>query len=162
MSCIPKVLSIKGDKEVLKVPKNDGLLVEGGGHYNGYDFLITFNHMGFRCGYVAIPPEHPIYTCEDSYPDFEVNGGVTFFGKRHSLVDKLIDHPCEDKWIGFDCGHGGCDAIDVESFKKYFGEDAFLERMEYLSYLLDGTIKDYGYVEYQCKRLIDQLIEQAA
>lgn len=54
MSCISKLLEMKGDKEFL--PIDDHAVVEGGGHYKGYEFLITFVETGYRCGYVAIPP----------------------------------------------------------------------------------------------------------
>lgn len=65
MSCIPKILELKGTKEFLPIPslnqqdKYTTTVIEGGGNYKGYDYLITFRDMGFRCGYVALEPNHP-------------------------------------------------------------------------------------------------------
>jgi hypothetical protein len=182
MSCIPKILDLKGDKEILPIGLN-GVVVEGGGQYKGYDYLITFNNYGFRCGYVAIPNGHPINNYDGKYPDFDVHWGITFFGENHISEVIFGEKVCNDKWLGFDCGHAG-DFLDNETAKKYFSDNEkvlkgieftikilkeFEEKMElvnpgYKEYInsddnkLRYEIRTKEYVEEQCKNLIEQLI----
>lgn len=81
-------------------------------------FLITspifaYCASGEYNGYVAIPPEHPLY--EKSYDTDEVDrldvhGGVTFSGYVKDLpsIDEYLDHeePPHDWWVlGFDTCH---------------------------------------------------------
>lgn len=172
MSCISKILEIKGDKEFLKVPDID-VVIEHGGKYKDYEYLIVFNGNGFRCGYVALTETHPTYTHANTFPDFDVHGGVTFFDYPH-LIDIFLPHPCTDKWIGFDCGHLGVggDLSDLQLIKKYFNglchQVEFMEKMELYNPKLKSlefnirSIKSIEYVENECKKLIDQLIEKAA
>jgi hypothetical protein len=164
MSCIPRLLELKGDKPIF-IPDDSRIGVEDGGNYKGYDYLVTFNRIGFRCGYVAIDATHPLYEKDlmgsDGY-DLSVHGGVTFFDKNH-FVEELFDHVCDDKWIGFDCGH--CyDSYDKDFAEKHFDlrdtEREHMQRMESISRIdPECTIRTKEYVEEQCKNLIDQLIE---
>lgn len=190
MSCITEILAIKGDKEILPIrskkhPKEmRGNVVEGGGHYKDYEFLVTFNDMGFRCGYVAVPEDHPAYNHADSYPDYDVHGGVTFYDKSH-IAELILGHTCTDKWIGFDCGHAG-DFNDLEQAKKYFGDEnrilrgikisqeikeTVLKNMErdFPGYIETKNSPDYPWKEHkrpkeyvikECKKLIRQLIKE--
>lgn len=180
MTCITKLLELKGDKKFILAPSNEGVIIEDGGTYKGYEYLTVLNGTGFRCGYVAITPEHPLYNFqkdEDAfiyYPDLDVHGGVTFFDKQH-----LIESDCKDKWIGFDCGHAGDgwdydiasgrfaglgDAKTAESIKQVqkIREDV-KRKMEYDNPAFAEQLRDYEtvrtteYVVDECKRLIDQL-----
>ena len=176
MSCIPKILELKGDKEFLQANKPyDSICIEHGGVYKGYDYLITLNDIGIRCGYVAVKHDDPAMNVKEGEHDFDVHGGITFFDK-HGFVAKLIDHVCEDKWLGFDCGHYG-DKWDFATAKKYFTEGEPARKlksmmevkssvrkdmvMDFPNYNEDyETVKDISYAEQECKNLIDQLIEQ--
>lgn len=166
MTCINKILELKGDQEIFKVER---IVIEGGGEYKGYEFLVTFTDMGFRCGYVAVPPTHPVHSFfnEDyNYPELECHGGVTFFGKSH-LAELLIENPCEDKWVGFDCGH--CeDLTDLKTFDKYFPEADKFQR-DYVdgnsskkSTIWPMEMRTKDYVIENCKRMIDELITKEA
>lgn len=192
MSCIPKILELKGDKEFLPIPskKNSGemvgVVIEDGGHYKGYDFLVTFNDMGFRCGYVALPPDHVANSIKEEYPsDYDVHGGITFFDENHFSESFFGDDACKDKWLGFDCGHAG-DFNDLEQAKKYFKDNKRILAgikltQEIKKKVADDMERDYpGYLEMrnspnyewrdhprtkeyvinECKSLIDQLIEK--
>jgi len=191
MSCIPKILDLKGNKEYLSVPSkknsNDciGVVIEDGGHYKGFDFLVTFNDMGFRCGYVALPLSHVANNHKKDYPDYDVHGGITFYDKNHFSKLFFGEDACKDKWLGFDCGHAG-DFCDLEKAKEYFKDNknifrgiievqkikqevaADMER-NYPGYLNRKNSPDYEWREYprtkeyvinECKSLIDQLIEK--
>lgn len=83
-------------------------------------FLITTPNLmpmktGEYNGYVAVPPEHPLYGKGDSAEEVEaldVHGGVTYTGKIEHLPypSKLLDHKeiPRDWWVfGFDTCHYG-------------------------------------------------------
>lgn len=190
MSCITEILAKKGKQEILPVKseKNKdsmrGVVVEGGGHYKGYEYLVTFNDMGFRCGYVAISEDHPAYTKEEVYPEYDVHGGVTFYGEGH-IAEMVLGHTCTDKWIGFDCGHAG-DFNDLETAKEYFKDNERIMRGITISQEIKDSVRkemdekfpgysderkspDYrwkehlrtkAYVIKECKKLIRQLIKE--
>ena len=173
MSCITEILKLKGDKEVLLPVGENGhpwIAVEGGGMYREYEYLIVLNKSGHRCGYVAIPPDHPANNVGDrtnTYNkdteldycalDIDCHGGLTFGGKHHGMKD-LLTTKCEDNWIGFDCGHY-YDEHDFECVKKYYGQDSYEVIMKYRITCGDRTVRRYGYVEKECKSIIDQLID---
>lgn len=51
--------------------------------------------QGHLCGYVYLPPGHPLY---GQTPDVSVHGGITY--------DQFDDN--DEFWVlGFDCAHGG-------------------------------------------------------
>ncbi len=176
MSCITEILKLKGDQEVL-VPDGKWIAVEGGGTYKDHEYIIVLNTSGHRCGYVALHPDHPysdIPKEKRSYGehydydkcDIDVHGGLTFMSPEHGLKD-LLTIPCNDMWIGFDCGHYG-DMCDVKMFKKYFGEEeceakkSFFSAMNHSDIRIGQTVKEYDFVEEQCHHIIDQLIQVAA
>ena len=83
-------------------------------------FLITtpslmFMETGEYNGYVAVPPEHPLYGKGYDEPEVEnldVHGGVTFADTADKLppTSEYLDHkePPRDWWVfGFDTGHYG-------------------------------------------------------
>ncbi len=156
MSCITELLKLKGDKEFL--PVDSHCVVEGGGIYNGYEYLITFTNVGSRCGYVAVPSNFA--------SDFHINchGGITFRDTDHAAKD-LLPVRCNDVWLGFDAGHLS-DKCDIEKSRYYFGDfdhDKYLmlDTLNRMQESLPGksTHKTYEFMENQCKGIIDQLVE---
>lgn len=172
MSCISEILQkIVVDNNLAVI--QDGLIVEGGGKHRGYEWLITFNDMGFRCGYVAISPDHRLYNKDMDEQDEEitVHGGVTFYDNSH-IAERLIGHPCEDKWIGFDAGHHN-DMPDIEKLKECFPylKETRKDRVIEISNMFEklnrfgiqnSSIKDFEFMKSQCKSIIDQIIEKIA
>lgn len=160
MSCITELLELKGDKPFF-VPQGHTVAVEGGGTYKGHEYLITLNHNGHRCGYVALLPDHPFNNAE-TYNDLDIecHGGLTFMSHQHDLKESLTI-ACNDTWIGFDCGHY-YDLPDVEAYKQYFGDYEYNLRKDFFDCFRGNyaTLKKFDYVEQQCKSIIDQLIEQ--
>ena len=159
MSCIFQLLKLKGDKPFLATP-NESIVMEGGGEYKGYEYIITFTDMGHRCGYVAITSEHPCYGKDLVWGDFDldVHGGVTFHSKDISLKD-LLSHPCNDEWVGFDAAHHN-DLSDMALAEVYFGsENDYVKFKKMNLYETFGKRRTFGYMASECKRLIDQLIE---
>lgn len=156
MSCISEILKLKGDKEYLNI--NDCVVVEDGGIYKNYQYLITFMHMGHRCGYVGINKENKFYNLShyDDLPDLDVHGGVTFFDTSDCIIDEnLIKNSCGDKWIGFDAGHY------MDKLDKFLAIKLFSSPNYYLlnNVVIYGEIRSKEYMIQECKNLIDQLVE---
>ena len=113
------------------------------GLHEGYEWEITCNGLGYRCGYVRIPPGHPWhgknYDAVEPYPD--VHGGLTF-----AAADTDCGKHGEDNawWLGFDCAHAG-DAPDLSL-------PGYCSRMTFPG----DTIRTTAYVEAQCRRLAEQ------
>lgn len=162
MSCITELLKLKGDRKILPIVFEDQeltVVIEGGGQYRGFEYLITFTDNGTRCGYVALPSSHPLNNHENNYPDLECHGGCTFFGDDHA-AKQLLSQACADKWIGFDCFHHD-DLQDLEQAKEYFSEKntKILFYKQYPHYVLDfGKKRSFDYVKRNCQKIIHQLI----
>jgi len=161
MSCISEVLKLKGDKEYLMI--NPHVVAEDGGIYKDYEYLITFNDMGFRCGYVAIKQDHKLYNDHYDNMDLNVHGGVTFSNKSDHVLDPdLIKTSCADKWVGFDAGHA-YDGHDLELSKKYFNINDVPNKYGYIfgpnSMSTNQEVRTKEYMIEQCKELIDQLVD---
>jgi len=172
MGCITELLKMKGDNEILRV--NDELVIEGGGSYKGYEYIITFTEMGTRCGYVALKPEETerfksMQNEEDYYPELNCHGGITYFDKGNHLKT-LLSNPSDETWVGFDCGHGW-DGRDDEMTMKYFNKKSlntiFIEALKKFPDVARDlervnnsgfTVRTYQYVEENCHQIIDQLI----
>lgn len=163
MSCITQLLEMKGDKPFWKI--DDHVVIEGGGVYKDYEYLIVFVAHGHRCGYVALKETETERflkqraSGEDTYyyPDIECHGGVTFFDDTHKLK-KLLPIPCTDFWVGFDAAH--CwDKCDFQTAEKYFGETDWVKFKKKNTDLPDlGDVhRQYEYMESECFRIIDQL-----
>lgn len=119
------------------------------GVHEGFEWEVTRNRIGYRCGYVRIPAGHPWHGKDygdiDPYP--EVHGGLTF-----AEPDTDCGKGGEDNawWLGFDCAHYGDDPDP--SLPGY---------RDYLRYPT-GTIKNTSYVAAQCRLLSEQAAEAAS
>lgn len=136
--------------------------------YKGFPCLIVRNPMGALCGYVGVPPGHPlngvgyndcVFGCADFNSDdfhycehrpegfLRVHGGLTFADACRD--DGPICHvtmPGEPEsvwWLGFDCSH--CDDLTPRLISlmggKSFGE----------------IYRDIPYVQNEVESLADQL-----
>lgn len=162
MSCITQLLEMKGNKECLLLINHE-VVIEGGGVYKEYEYLITFTDMGSRCGYVAIPDGQTI-----NIDEIECHGGITFEGTDHNAKD-LLPIKCNDLWIGFDCAHFG-DMRCHETARKYFSYDErILEQINVMEDMykevhaleqkdLRCSHKTFDYLENECKHIIDQIL----
>ncbi len=127
-----------------------GVLLAKGVHL-GFEWEVTSNRMGYRCGYVRIPAGHPWhgkdYDDVEPYPD--VHGGLTF-----AQPDTDCGKGGEDNawWLGYDAAHY-MDAPDPE-LPGY-------ERSGRVAGMLGeyGTVKTTSYMVAECKRLIEQAAE---
>jgi hypothetical protein len=150
MSCITQLLELKGDKEFLRI--HDEVVIEGGGLYKDYEYLIVFVSFGHRCGYVALKENL------DAEPDLECHGGVTFYSNTHTAKD-LLPIPCNDFWVGFDAAHH-LDAKDMELAEKYFPDNGYVEFKKNNPDSFDslGIHRTFYYMEKECHSIIEQLL----
>lgn len=126
----------------------DALLAKG--EHAGYEWEVTDNGVGYRCGYVRLPKGHPWhgkdYSDEALY-EVDVHGGLTF-----AAPDTHCGKGGEDDawWLGFDCAHAG------------YAPDPSLPgpggRREMASVLRSfaGTVKTTEHVAAECQRLAEQ------
>jgi hypothetical protein len=78
--------------------------------------VVLAREGAYRCGYVRVPPGHPLHGKGYDDPNVEVHGGLTF-----AEIEECKDH--EDGqgwWFGFDCAH---------SADAYYDPNARLEDM---------------------------------
>ena len=65
--------------------------------------VVLAREASHRCGYVRVPPSHPMFGKDYDAPEVEVHGGLTF-----AEIEPCIDHSDDQGWwFGFDCAHCG-------------------------------------------------------
>lgn len=118
----------------------------------GLPCLILRNRSGALCGYVGLPPEHPLHGVQYEDLDVSVHGDLTFAGacspgedESHGICHiPASGEPDHVWWLGFDCNHG-CDYAP-----------AYATRVP--GYLRDGgTYRDIAYVKKEIASLAQQL-----
>ncbi len=123
----------------------DVLLAKGEAY--GFQWEVTRNRTGHRCGYVRVPPGHPWhgkdYDSVDPYP--EVHGGLTFSEADTDCGKGGADNAW---WVGFDCAHLG-DAPDPD----LPGSEHMLRAGLSVDW---GTVKTTEYVSEECRNLARQ------
>lgn len=125
--------------------------------------MVRVNH-GAWCGYVAVPPGHPLHG--KSYGDEEVDalgvhGGITYGAACAGKVCHVPEpgEPDDVWWLGFDCGvHGGDLAPGTEAcgwgLAGIFGSGD-LGRRSF------GEYRDVAYVQAEAESLAVQLAARA-
>jgi hypothetical protein len=111
----------------------------------GFKFIVIDSGMGFRCGYVEVPPDHPWYRKHYDEIKAQCHGGLTFSEMGRECLGRLP----EGWWIGFDCGH----------FDD--GTDWTLSNGFHLLFPLTGTVRTREFVEAECRSLCEQAQEAA-
>jgi hypothetical protein len=118
--------------------------------------LIVRNQVGALCGYVGVPPGHPLHRRHYDDNDFDVHGGLSFSaGCAHSVDEGVgichIPEPGTSDdvwWFGFDTAHLG-DLVPC------------LLRYDVHGHLAE-TYRDLAYVSAEVTRLAAQLKEFGA
>lgn len=118
----------------------------------GLDALMVRNHMGAWCGYVGVPPGHPLHGVQynDAYDvlDTDVHGGLTY-------SDACAEHICHIPapgepdalwWLGFDCAHSG----------------DLLPGMLVHAWLQHASYRTQAYVRDHCERLAESIAAAVA
>lgn len=74
---------------------------------------VRHHHSGHWCGYVGVPPNHPLHGKGYSDVDVRVHGGLTFSNPCKPDANEASDichvagpgEPDHVWWFGFDCAH---------------------------------------------------------
>ena len=71
--------------------------------------MVRATHSFTWCGYVGLPPGHPLYGQDYYSADVSVHGGVTYGEHCQGKIchKPRPGEPDELYWLGFDCSHGG-------------------------------------------------------
>lgn len=118
----------------------------------GFPCLIRRTPAKILCGYVAVPPSHPLHgkRYDDEKVNLDAHGGLTFSGGCEGDICHVPKgEPDNVWWFGFDGGHG-FDYIP-----------AMAEQMPNATYeRLFGNTDQYRDIEYmknECIGLAEQL-----
>jgi hypothetical protein len=70
--------------------------------------VVQAREGAHRCGYVRVPPGHPLHGKPYEEPEVEVHGGLTF-----AEIEPCTEHADgQGYWFGFDCAHAGDASYD--------------------------------------------------
>jgi hypothetical protein len=120
---------------------------------------VRHPRLGNWCGYVGVPPEHPLHGRGYEDLDLEVHGGLSFAHAcqpHESEADGIchVPGPGEPEhvwWLGFDCAHGG--DLSPGLLRKD------LDWLDSLKVLAEHEIyRPLAYVKGECARLAAQLL----
>lgn len=126
--------------------KNPESLLAKGEHL-GFEWEVTNNGIGYRCGYVRLPLGHPWHGKHYDDLPVEVHGGLTF-----SEADADCNKGGEDNafWIGFDCAH--CMDAPDPILDPY-------RRMPDVTSFGEGVVRSTEYVQAECEDVCRQAAE---
>ena len=126
-------------------------LIEEGTLSSNFEYAITHNSGGHRCGYIKMLPGHPWHGVEHDEIEHSVmvHGGLTF-----SESDVPCDKAGADNgwWLGFDCAHGG-DAFDWDLASKEHRQISKLAILAGYTNYNKGIVRTTEYVRDQLEYL---------
>ena len=132
--------------------------------YRGYECIVMFTPMGYRCGYVKLKENDKYHRKNYNKVDVICRGGITY--SASNLPQGVSE---KDTWyIGFDCGHS-FDGIDLETYRKLYDEelsslgknerDLITSSVVTMAHVKsDWPIQTKEYVENELKYIVDQII----
>lgn len=116
-------------------------------------------NLGHWCGYVGVPPEHPLHGKDYDAVSLAAHGGITYADACQPAEDESKDichtpdpgEPDHVWWFGFDCAHFG----DYSPHGKKLEE----ERGYPFTIRQDEKYRTLEYVQSECVELAKQLAE---
>lgn len=114
--------------------------------------VVMAREAGHRCGYVRVPPSHPLHGKDYETPNVEVHGGLTFAEQEPCAHDDG-----QGWWFGFDCAH--CmdlttdPGADFSTLSKDAQRRADIDRQ----FPTEGIYRSQSYVERETESLAEQL-----
>lgn len=137
------------------------------------DCLIVRGPMGSLCGYVGLPPGHPLHGSHYEAPDVDVHGGLTFADRCMEDLPEgqgvchipAPGRPADVWWLGFDCGHFMDTSPGLEARMRAAGipsnEDiAAPFTPTYAAGMFTPTYKPVAYVHREVTGLAEQLAQR--
>jgi hypothetical protein len=123
----------------------------------GLPCLIVRTGNGHLCGYVAVPPGHPLHglgydACYDK-ADINVHGGLTYAEACQGKICHVPEpgEPDNVWWIGFDCAHSGDLSPGPRALLRQRG-------LPIASYEWNDQYRTVEYVKQECKKLASQVM----
>lgn len=125
----------------------------------GLSCAVTQNReAGNRCGYVRVPPGHPLHGKEYCDAEVSVHGGLTF-----AELEPCNEH--EDGqgwWFGFDCAHAGDAYVDPNAKIETLSSEA-AEHVKMLQrYDLYSRLHEHFWTEDEVVTETEDLARQLA
>ena len=120
----------------------------------GFPCLMVRTPMGNWCGYVAVPPGHPIFEKEYDSIDVDVHGGLTYSAHCQGPICHVPKPGQPDNvwWFGFDCAHYMDLVPSFEPLLTTLGHP-------HPNFMTDrSTYRDVPYVKKEVERLAEQLL----
>ena len=118
--------------------------------HDGLPCLALRNERsGNWCGYVGVPPEHPLHGKSYSELNVDVHGGLTYANACSGHICHVPEpgEPDHVWWFGFDCHHARDLAPGVPlKFRFDFGDSVYrtLEYVTNETNCLASQLKDLG------------------
>lgn len=114
---------------------------------SGLPCLIVRNHLGVLCGYVGVPPGHPLHGQHYADVPLDAHGGLTYSDACRGGICHVPapGEPDAAWWFGFDCGH----AFDLVPGMP-----------DGLRLARDWTYRDVAYVTHEVNQLAEQIERQ--
>ena len=128
--------------------------------YKGFPCVVLFMPMGYRCGYVGVSKDNKYFKKDCMDTPIKCHGGLNYSSNHlYGQEDK------DTWWVGFDCGHI-YDGFDIKALNKYYPLD--IDVQFNMKFMLDyyksvneySEIKTIEYVEEECKKIVDQLLNE--
>ncbi len=130
---------------------------------------LRHDRSGHFCGYVAVPPGHPLHGKPYDDASVEVHGGLTYAsacdGSRICHIPKPGE-PADVWWFGFDCAHGG--DYSPRSNKEWgngypwpdhkYDHATAIVREQADGWAAGEVYRDLTYVQTETNRLAEQLL----
>lgn len=120
-------------------------------HASGLPCLIVRGFIGSLCGYVGVPPEHPLYMRDYADCELEAHGELTYSAHCQGKICHKPE-PGEEKdiwWFGFDCAHFEDIVPSMRAISATLPAFARLDR--------DETYRSIEYVRAEVERLAEQV-----
>lgn len=147
-----------------KIKGLDRFHIEFDGYYKGYRYVVIFQPLGFRCGYVEISANSSVMlNIKENEPDnynsigsvIDCHGGITYMDYNNN------SYPVSNNngfWVGFDACHYK-DGTDVEQSYEYhlISFKNYIELKEFPIGKKENT-KSFEYVVTECKNIINQIL----
>jgi hypothetical protein len=133
--------------------KTSRYLIENDFSFQGFRCVVTGVSTGHRCGYIAIPKDHPLHGIpHDQLNGLDVYGGWTY-GDLQTSFPVTTDTPTW--WIGFDCGHSG-ESCDFQLMEE-LGEAKLVSTMRKGMGFEAGSVNSIDFVISELKSAVKQL-----
>lgn len=128
----------------------------------GYPCLLKRAPLGHWCGYVAVPPGHPLHgvgydEVERRVPGLDVHGGLTYSA---ACAGEICHVPAPGEpdnvwWLGFDCAHAGDLSPRFRMLDESRPETAIFARLAFSG----DVYRTVDYVARETEKLAAQIFQ---